>query len=309
MLSSATKARPAEDLRPSQTRGRARSGGRRRQAWTALAMLAPALVTIALFRLWPAVQAIATSVTGGPNGTSPTLRAYERLFTDPTFLGAVKTTLLFSVVVNPLQVLLALALAVLLVERVPAVGLWRTLVFVPVALPQAVSAIIFGVAYRPDGPLNAVLASMGLPAQPFLTSSSQALWAVVVLLSWIGVGYWMLFLVNGLQDIPRSVYEASAVDGANWWQTFFWVTVPMLRRPLLFVLVADTVANFLVFAPVQILTAGGPRGSTNLIMYDIYERAYVTRDLPAASAETFILLVIVVVVVALQFRLLPRSED
>lgn len=283
-----------------------RHADRRRQALVALAMLAPALVTIAVFRLWPAVSAIATSVT---DGASVGLGAYERLFGDATFHGAVKTTLLFSVVVNPLQVLLALMLAVVMVERVPAVGLWRTLLFVPAALPQAVSAIIFGVAYRPDGPFNALLATVGLPAQPFLTSSDQALWAIVVLVSWIGVGYWMLFLVNGLQDIPRSLYEASAVDGANWWQTFTRVTVPMLRRPLLFVLVADTVANFLVFAPVQILSGGGPEGATNLIMHDIYERAYVTRDLPAASAETLILLVIIVVVVGVQFRLLPRSED
>lgn len=306
MPSSVTEVPRAEGKAATNARGRRRLTDRHRQALAALAMLGPALVTIALFRLWPSVSAVATSLV---DGSSVGLGAYERLLGDPTFHGAIKTTLLFSIVVNPLQILFALALAVLLVERVPAVGLWRTLIFVPAALPQAVSAIIFGVAYRPDGPLNALLAAVGLPAQPFLTSSGQALWAVVVLVSWIGVGYWMLFLVNGLHDIPRSLYEAAAVDGAGWWQTFFRVTVPMLRRPLLFVLVADTVANFLVFAPVQILTGGGPQGATNLIMHDIYERAYVTRDLAAASAETFVLLVIVVVVVGIQFRLLPKSED
>ncbi|GAA2410385.1 hypothetical protein GCM10010191_19060 [Actinomadura vinacea] len=157
--------------------------------------------------------------------------------------------------------------------------------------------------------LNGILGALGLPDQPFLTSPTQSLLSIIILVSWVGVGYWMMFLIAGLKDIPYSTYEAAAIDGAGWWRTFFRITLPQLRRPLLFVLVADTVANFMVFAPVEILTGGGPEGSTNLIMFDTYQRAYVTGDLPAAAAETFILLGIALTVVWIQFRLLPKGDD
>ncbi len=118
---------------------------------------------------------------------------------------------------------------------------------------------MWGVALRPDGLVNSVLVALGLEPQRFLTSSDQALASIILIVSWIGIGYWMTFIIAGLQDIPRSLYEAVRIDGANRWQQFRFVTLPQLRRPLTFVLVANTVANFLVFAPVQILTAGGPK--------------------------------------------------
>ena len=105
---------------------------------------------------------------------------------------------------------------------------------------------------------------LGIPPQPFLTSPQQALLSIMILLSWIGVGYWMMFLIAGINDIPATYYEAAAIDGASAWRQLWSITLPLLRRPLAFVLVADTVSNFLVFAPVQILTKGGPNGSTNL---------------------------------------------
>ena len=130
-----------------------------------------------------------------------------------------------------------------------------------------------------------------------------------MIVSWVGIGYWMTFLIAGLQDIPRTLYEAATVDGANAWQRFRFITVPQLRRPLTFVLVADTVSNFLVFAPVQILTRGGPQGSTNLIMNEIYTRAFVARDPGAAQAATVMLVLVVLAVVVVQFRLMNRGYD
>ena len=136
----------------------------------------------------------------------------------------------------------------------------------------------------------------------------QALFCIIVMVSWVGVGYWMTFLVAGLKDIPSSLYEAAEIDGASRWQQFRFITLPQLRRPLTFVLVADTVANFLVFAPVQILTGGGPEGSTDLIMNNLYSRAFITNDTSGAAAQTLILVSIVVFVVAIQFRLMMPKE-
>jgi len=197
---------------------------------------------------------------------------------------------------------------VVLVKHIPLVGLWRTLILLPIAVPQSVSAIIWLVLFRPDGPLNGILERLGIPAVPWLTSPEFALPSIIIVVSWVGVGYWMTFLVTGIKDIPESLYEASELDGAGGWKKFWFITLPGVRRTLLFVLVADTVANFLVFAPVRLMTQGGPEGSTNLLMNDIFETAYALGDMPAASAQTIILVLIVVAVVAVQFKLLPGKD-
>jgi multiple sugar transport system permease protein len=169
--------------------------------------------------------------------------------------------------------------------------------------------VIWAVAFRPDGPLNGVLALFGIGEQRFLTSPTQALASIMLVVSWIGIGYWMMFLIAGLKEIDPTLYEAAAIDGANGWRTFWSVTLPQLRRQLTFVLVADTISNLLVFAPVQILTKGGPNGRTDLIMNDVFERAYVESDAGAAAAATVVLVVVALAIVVVQFRLLGNGED
>lgn len=276
---------------------------RRQNLGYAAAFLAPAVAAVIVLRLWPAAVAVHDSLLA-PRATAYSLENYTYLFTDPIFLQSLRVTLVYSIIVNPLQIALALLLALLLNAKLPAVGLWRTLILLPVAIPQSVSAIVWGVAFRPDGLLNSVLNAFGIGDQRFITSPEQALGSIILVVSWIGIGYWMTFLIAGLQDIPKSLYEAVRIDGANAWQSFRYVTLPQLRRPLTFVLVANTVANFLVFAPVQILTSGGPQGSTNLIMNEIYTRAFVSADPSSAAAGTVILVTIVMVVVAIQFRMM-----
>ena len=279
-------------------------GARQAEALTGLLMLAPVLLAVIVLRLWPALIAIDTSLVGEMPHRAGWLPAYHPLFVDRTFLQSLLVTVLFSVIVNPPQIVLALLLALLFVRDIPAVGVWRTLIVLPVVIPQSVSALIWGIASRPDGLLNGLLAGIGLQPQPFLTSTHQALPSIIVVVSWVGVGYWMTFLIAGLQDIPRHLYEAARLDGAKPWQSFRYITLPLLRRPLLFVIVADAVANFLVFAPVQILTNGGPQGTTNLIMADIYNRAFVFGDDIGAAAETVVLVAAVLAVVIVQFRLM-----
>ena len=191
--------------RPRGGRARPPRLKRRHGEWLAAAgFLAPALVAVAVLRLWPTLEALALALDlGGPKG--PSLANFRFLFSDPEFTGSLMTTGLYSLLVNPIQIALALALAVLLDRNLPAVGLWRTLVLLPVAVPQAVSAVIWGVAMRPDGPLNALSQAIGLGPQAFLTSPGQALESIIVIVSWIGVGYWMTFLIAGLKDIPTQV--------------------------------------------------------------------------------------------------------
>lgn len=297
--------------RRSRTRGPREPRRRRSAAGIALLFLLPALIALLLLRLAPAGVALIdslsrTTLLGGTSFVG--LGNYIELFANPDFQNALAVTLLFTVIINPLQIAAAFLLAVLFTRRAVGSRFWRSMVILPIAVPPAVSAVVWSVIYRPDGLANGFLAVLGIPPQPFLTSPYQALLSIMILLSWIGVGYWMMFLIAGLNDIPASYYEAASLDGASWWRQTWSITLPLLRRPLAFVLVADTVSNFLVFAPVQILTKGGPNGSTNLLMYDLYTRAYTFGDINKAQAEVVILVLITVVIVALQFRLL-KTED
>ncbi|MER7248924.1 sugar ABC transporter permease [Kribbella sp. NPDC000426] len=285
---------------------------KRGQGLIALAFLAPALLCLAVLRIVPAISAVVESfyteslLRGGRVFAG--LGNYTDLLSNKDFRQAVGVTLLFTVLVNPIQVVVSFLLAVLFTQRAAGSKLWRTLVILPIATPPAVSAVIWSVIYRPDGLANGVLERLGLPAQPFLTSSGQVLPSLIVLLSWIGVGYWMLFLIAGIQEVPVEVREAALLDGASAWRRMISVILPLVRRPLAFVLVADTVSNLLVFAPVQILTKGGPNGNSNLLMYDVYTRAYAIGDIHVAQAEVVILVALTLAIVAGQFRLLRGDQ-
>jgi multiple sugar transport system permease protein len=278
------------------------------EGMVAALFLAPAVLAVLLLRLLPTGLALWQSFHVGAAGKFG-LANYTFLFSDPSFHDALAATLWFALIVNPFQIVCALGLALVLHRSLPGGGLWRTLILLPVAVPQSVSAIIMGVIFRPDGPANALLATIGVSPQGFLTSPDQALYTIILIVSWIGVGYWMTFLLAGLKEVPVALYEAALIDGATPWQQFRYITLPQLRRPLTFVLVADTVANFLVFAPVQILTKGGPEGSTNLIMNDIYTRGFLSADMRGAAAETGILVAIVIIIVAIQFRLMAGAKS
>lgn len=298
---------------PAPPRPASQSRTTRRNLLAAGAFLLPTLLLIVLLRIVPTISAVQSSTRSGLPGSLAEpkfvgLDVFKAMFRSEHFWSSVRQTLVFNVIVNPLQIFLALLLAVLLTRSIPWRGLWRTILFLPAAVPLAGSTIIWGIALRPDGPVNGLLELVGIGAQPWFTSPGQVITSLIVLASWIGIGYWMMFLIAGLNDIPPVYYEAARIDGAGAIRTFFSITLPMLRRPLLFVLVADTVSNFVLFAPVQILTGGGPEGQSNFLMYDIFHRSYELSDPYQASAELVVLLVLMIAIVAVQFRLL-RSED
>jgi multiple sugar transport system permease protein len=280
--------------------------GRRRDGRTALLFLAPALLLLTVTRLLPAADTLLGSLH--VDGAWSTAN-YVDLWSSTRFRESFRTTLWFNLVINPLQVLMAYALAVALSQRLPGVGLWRTMFFLPMAVPPAVSSIVWGVWFRPnDGVVNSLLAVLGLPDQPFLTSQDQALYALMVIASWIGVGYWMTFLVAGIKNVPRELLEAALVDGAGWARRLLLIITPLVRRQLAFVLVAATAANFMLFVPVQILTRGGPAGSTNLMMHEAYQQAFSFNDGDFAAAQVAVLLALVIAIVSVQFWLLGEKR-
>lgn len=297
----------------SRAAGVARAGrpARRRQTRLALALLAPALVALIVMRVLPMFLAVGQSLQRTSLSSATTSYAgfanYTYLLTDRDFHSVLLTTLLFNLILNPVILVLATAAAVLLAQRLPLSGLWRSMVFVPAAVPGPVVALMWSTALQPDGLVNAGLKLVGLPPQPFLTSSHQAAFAIGVMVTWGALGYWMIFILAGLNDIPAEIYEAANIDGAGWWARLWYITLPMLKRPMTFVLMACTVGSFLLFAPIQVLTKGGPQQSTDLIMYDIFNRSYLLNDLGVGQAEVVVLLVVLSAIVAVQFRMLRED--
>jgi ABC-type sugar transport system permease subunit len=172
-----------------------------------------------------------------------------------------------------------------------------------------VVSIVWGMLLNKDvGLINAILQMLGLPRQSFLTSITNALPSIIAISIWKNVGYTVIILVAGLKGIPDLYYEAATVDGANSWQKFWNITIPLLKRQLMFVTVWATLGAFQVFIPIYALTDGGPSRTTNVIVYYIYKRAFAFNEMGYSSALSIILLVVLLFVSVIQMRLM-RSEE
>lgn len=275
--------------------------------WVPAAFLAPALLLLFVFRAAPIGIALGGSLTG-TRLTGETifvgLANYARLVQDAEFWRSVEVTLLFNLLVNPLQIVLAFALALLVLRPSRLVSLFRAVYLMPMTVSIALTSVLWAILLEPSsGPVNGLLKALGLPPQPFFRSEDQALASLILVASWKGVGYWMVFLLAGLLRIPVELYEAAAVDGAGPLLRFWRITVPLMRRPLAFVLVADTAANFLLFAPVYLITHGGPNGATSLLMFEAYQAAFAYLDHGRSSAISTVILVILSAIAALELRL------
>ena len=275
--------------------------------------LLPAVGLLLIFNLYPTIATLNESVhansliSGGRIFVG--LENFERIFKDPVFWKSLEVTLIFSILVNPIQIVLALALAVLANQKVRGISIFRSIYLLPVAVSINVTTIVWGLMLDGNsGIINGILATFNIPKQPFLTAPSHALFSIIILATWKGVPLWALFFLAGLQGIPESVIEAAKIDGASRRQIFTRITLPLLRGVLLFVLIADTVANFLLFAPILLLTQGGPQLSTNLIMYETYRRGFVYGDLGASSAMLWVMLIFVFIVISFQAIVLRRRD-
>lgn len=283
------------------------------EKWVPYFFLAPALLLIVFFRLLPAFSGFleslyATSFAAGGVKTFVGLRNFQDVFADPVGLQSIWVTLRFNLIVNPLQIGLALLLALLVNQALRGIDFFRSIYLLPIAISLNVTAIIWGLVLNQYGLMNGLLRVVGLPAQPFLQSPNQALWSIIMMASWVGVAYWALFILAGLQGIPTELYEAAEIDGTGVMQRFMHITLPLLRKVLVFVLVADTVANFLLFVPVLILTSGGPQLSTNTLMFEAYRRGFIFGDFGTSSAMIMLLLGATLAIVAIEFWLLRTSD-
>jgi multiple sugar transport system permease protein len=276
--------------------------------------LVPAFLGLAFFRLAPIVTSLFDSFTtisyaqGGIKRFAG-LSNYTFALTDPVYRKALVNTMTFTLVVNPFQILWAFTMALLVYRPAKAMGIFRTIFFVPFTISLAITSTIWGIMLNPNGGLvNSLLGLVGIPSASFLTSNRQAMGSIIFLVSWRAVGYWMIFLISGLQNISRSLYESAWIDGARAWQSFWYITLPMMKRVFLFVIVADTTQNFLMFTPMYILTGGGPQNSTNVAMYEAYKNVFIYADRGVGNAMVMLMIMLILAVVLIEFRFLKSKE-
>lgn len=284
----------------------------RPSAWVPYAFLAPALAGLLLFRVVP----IGIALVGGLFGTSLTgdtvfrgLGNYAGLVSDPDFWNSVRVTLEFNLIINPFQVCVAFLLAMLMVKPGRFVGPLRAALVLPITVSISLTSVLWNILLDPGfGPVNGLLRAIGLPPQPFFRAAGEALPSLIAICTWRGAGYWMLFMLAGLGAIPASVHEAASIDGASWGQRLRYITIPLMKRTLVFVLIADTAVNFLLFAPVYVITNGGPEGSTSLLMFEAYRAAFTFLDSGRSLAISSVILVIIGLVAALEIRFFQAEE-
>src|SRR5947209_8905270 len=274
----------------------------------------PFLIAYALFLLWPVHLGLRMSLynwnlAGGGTTDFLGLGNYQELFSDSNFWAALWHTILFTVLSTPVLVVLALALALLINRAIPAKWLFRLSFFAPFVLPVTVVVLIWQWLFTPGfGLINSTLTAIGLPAVNWLTDPHVAMISVVVVTIWWTVGVNFLLYLAGLQQIPQDMYEAAAIDGAGAWTQILRITIPLLGRITTLIVILQVIASLQVFSQIYLLTTGGPDFVTRPVIQYIYETGFSSYRVGFASAASYVLFVLILVVTAGQFTLLQRQQ-
>ena len=286
-----------------------------REALTGYAFVFPALFLLIVFGFIPLVLAGYVSLFKFPL-VNPARREflgfgnYLRVFQDETLRRAFINTAYYALWQIPMQTTLALFLALVIQRPLRGVGFFRAGYYLPVVISMVVASTLWRIMLdSQNGLINAVLTWFGLPRQPLLTSTTQALPTLAVMLSWKWVGFSMLIFLAGLQNIPGEYYEAAQIDGASALQRFWFITLPLLRRPALFVIVTNTINAFKLFTPIYIITEGGPQDSTLVMIYYIFREAFRFNRLGYGSAIALLFTMFLIALAAGQLRILRSEPD
>ena len=260
--------------------------------------LAPNLIAVAIFSLWPMVNGLRESFTTSIQGHATTyagLSNYHQLVSSSAFWAAVRNTSEFVVGYVAATLIVTTALAVMLNAQTWAKGLLRAAIYVPVLVSPVVVGILWNWLLQPDsGVIDGLLAKVGLGQPGWLVSPHLAMFAVVFVELWATAGFYTLIILGGIQGVDNSMFEAARVDGANEWQVTRRILIPSIRPTLLVIVILSTITGFQAFEFLYTLTGGGPVGATTLIVQYIYDHAFVPPlnfgMATAASALLFLVL-------------------
>jgi multiple sugar transport system permease protein len=273
---------------------------------TAWIFLAPALLLLGVFLIYPIVYLIYLSFTDGSFTVEGVRwiggRNYQRLLFDQDFWQVIFNTIYFTIATVIPTLIIPLILAVLLNRALFLQGTLRAAYFIPSITSLVAVGLGFRWLFQNDGPINNFLLNFGIEPIPWLSSTTWAMPVLILLSSWKQIGFNLVVFLAGLQTIPRSRYEAAELDGADDRAKFWYITLPGLKPTLIFVIVTTTIFTLRSFEQVYIITGGGPLNSTNLLVYYIYESAFSRFEFGYAAAATTFLLAISFILVYLQLK-------
>ena len=280
---------------------------------TALLMLLPAGVLMITFLLIPIGLTFVLAFTNA-RLISPEpakfsgVANFNRLFDNETFWKSLGNTVIFALVIVPVQSAIALGLAVLINTKIRGINFFRTVYFLPVVTSMVVVSMLWMFMYQPNGLINAMLAKIGIQGPDWLGDPHWALLAIILLSIWQACGFHMVIWLSGLQTIPGELYEAASLDGAGRWQQFVHVTWPGLRQTAIFILITITIAAFSLFTQVNIMTQGGPLDSTSTVVFMAVRTGFQQQQTGYAAAISLVFFAIVLAVSLLQ-RYLTRDKE
>jgi multiple sugar transport system permease protein len=302
--------------------------------WNGYLFILPAFLVVLVFRLLPMLQAVRMSLfrwgIAGPLSFVG-LKNFARLFIDPKFYQSLSNTFWFVVLVVPSTIIISLVFASLLNKRIRGRGVYRTLYYLPVVTSTVALSVVWKWIYNPDrGVLNALLDFLGLEnvawlndprglfellfgtfgveVSGFLAGPSIALLALIIMAIWHNAGYCIIIALAGLQSIPRQYYEAARLDGANSWNMFWHITLPALSPTLFYLSVTQSIIAFNTFTPVYVMTdpAGGPLGTTSLVVFYLYEQSFRLWNLGYANAIAFVIFMLIFLLTHVQRRFIEK---
>ncbi|WP_235000476.1 carbohydrate ABC transporter permease [Virgibacillus dakarensis] len=276
--------------------------------------LLPSILILGTFLIYPILQAFHWSVLDykliSGTGEFVGLENFKELFTDKAFWNALLNTLLFLLIVLPLNIFLPMVLAVLVNQKLRGVTTFRVLYYLPFVTPMVVGALMWKMLYSQNGMISDFLVKIGIFDSPtnLLVQQGTALAAVAVITVWKGLGYYMIIYLAGLQSLPKGVYESAEIDGASTLQQFRKITVPMLVPSITLVSILTIIAGMKVFDEIAIATGGGPAGATTTLVIYIYNK-FMSLDVSIASAAGLVLLILAIAASLLQMKLTSKRED
>lgn len=291
--------------------GHTRTAWHQREAFTAWMMVLPATIGFALFYAWPALRAVQISLTEWNLLRPPRpvgWANYAQLWADGQFWHALRLSGYYALMNIPVQTVLGLGLA-LAMHRLTRSLFVKSVVLLPYLLSNVLVAMVWLWMLDPAmGLVNQVIAGAGGQPQAFLGGPDQALWTVAAINTWRHMGLVALLFLAGLQNIPPSLYEAAAMEGASEWQVLRRITLPLLRPVLVFVLVTSVTGALQIFDTVAVTTKGGPEDATRVVVLYIVQNAFGYLKMGYASAMSMVLCAVLLAYTALQMRLLRTDQ-
>ena len=261
--------------------------------------LIPALVFLTVFFFIPFIQTIILSLkdysTDIYNPTFVGFVNYSKILQSKEFYTAMINTFLFLLMVVPFLAIFPLIVAIFINQKIRGINIYKVLIYLPVVVSIVVVAIAFKWLYAQQGILNYILDLAGLNPIGWLTDTKWALFSVALVTIYKGIGYYMMIYLSALMGVPKDLYEAADVDGANSFFKHLTVTIPHIMPTIALVVTISSISALKVFAEIYVMTKGGPLNSTKTIVYYIYERAFENLDLSMASAASVVLLVIILI--------------